>query len=237
MRMLLLLVGVLLSAANGAAQESLLPDKARIRQLIDELGNNAFAVREAAHRQLTQFVEQAADELGEATESKDAEQARRANQILGWSDAAIATHRIVDTLDRPIKTARFVIKQGAATQFGFADRLGRFAVPDPNNAAATDIIVEARLPQEAAAGIEIVSPIPVIPVRNKRDRRAVRTKEIQPRLPVRVAAVGRLGAPAGRLAQPAAVAPALSLPPLVPGGAGGDFVDHAHGNTGMLNAE
>src|SRR6266403_442788 len=40
MRMLLLLLGVLLSASNAAAQEAPPPDKARVRQLIDKLGDD-----------------------------------------------------------------------------------------------------------------------------------------------------------------------------------------------------
>ena len=42
------LFGVLLWAANGAAQTSSPPDKARIRQLVGQLSDNTFQVREAA---------------------------------------------------------------------------------------------------------------------------------------------------------------------------------------------
>jgi hypothetical protein len=150
MRMLLLLFGVWLSVGNGAAQESRPPDKSRIRQLIAQLGAKSFNVREAAHRELTLFVEYAATELGEATESADLERARRAKQILGWVGAN-PTHRIVDAQDRPIKMARVVLKQGGATQVGFTDRLGRFAVPDPDKRAATDLSVEVRHPEYGIA--------------------------------------------------------------------------------------
>jgi hypothetical protein len=143
MRVVLLLLGVLLSAGTGGAQDSP-PDKARVRQLVEQLGDSVFAVREAAQRELTRFVEYAADELGEATASKDLEQARRAKLILGWSDFANHTHRLVDALDQPIKTARIVVKQGGATQAAFTDGLGRFTVPNPTNRTATDIEVEVR---------------------------------------------------------------------------------------------
>jgi hypothetical protein len=190
MRMLLLLFGVLLSVGNGEAQASPPPDKSRVRQLIDELGDNSFKVREAAHRELTLCVEHAATELGEATESDNLERARRAMMILGWAGTTKRTHRLVDALDRPITTARVVVKQGGATQVGFTDLLGRFAVPDPDKRAATDIIVEVRHPQYGMArwlsGIRqpskstdlIDCKMPMVPQDSDARKRSVRGKVV-----------------------------------------------------------
>src|SRR5262245_35628584 len=141
MRMLVM-VGVLLSVAVAAAQEA--PDQARIRQLIDKLSDDSFAVREAAQKELTQFADYAAEELAAAAKSKDLEQARRAKQILSVLHNPNLTHRIVDALGRPIRSAAIVIKQGDATRSGFTDRMGRFAVLDPKRPKAADIIVEVR---------------------------------------------------------------------------------------------
>jgi hypothetical protein len=151
MRALLLLCGFLLPATHAAGQEPAPPDKARIRQLVSQLADDRFAVREAAQRELLQFVEYALDELAEAAASKDLEQARRAKHILGTVDAENPTHRLLDALGQPIKKARIEIKQGGASQFGFTDRLGRFTVPNPDKKNATDIVVDLRHPDYGSA--------------------------------------------------------------------------------------
>lgn len=178
--------GVLLWAANGAAQTSSPPDKARIRQLVGQLSDNTFQVREAAHRELSEFAEYAAMELGEATESKDLEQARRAKQILGFVGAADPTHRIVDALDRPIKTGRIAIKQGGVTQVGFTDLLGRFAISYDDKRPVSEIVVTLRHPEYGIARWSTWFPrrpadkslidckMPIVPLDAEARNRAVR---------------------------------------------------------------
>ena len=93
MRVLLLTV-MLLSIGHLPAQEAAPPDKAHIRQLVEQLGDNAFKVRDDAHRELVKLAEYALEELIDATASDDLERSQRAKQILGWSDMAV-THQIV----------------------------------------------------------------------------------------------------------------------------------------------
>jgi hypothetical protein len=151
MRATLLLFGVLLLPCNVWAQDTPPPDKARVRQLIEQLGDSSFAVREAAQRELSQIAEFAVIELLEAAGSSDLEQAKRAKVILGDAVAGVPTHRAVDALDQPIKAARVVIKHGGATRVGFTDLQGRFAIPDHDKPGRGQIVVDVRHPEYGSA--------------------------------------------------------------------------------------
>jgi hypothetical protein len=139
--------------------------RARVRQLIGDLGSDMFPRREAASKELREIGILARGALEEAARSDDREVARRAKAII--VDFPKLSHSIVDALGAPIPFARVVVTvtpkisgtqtpvpENASHETTLADDLGRIGVGELN---AAEVVCSVRVehPEYGAARSDV----------------------------------------------------------------------------------